>query len=59
MALQQIPGHDEMSTLDDFDTYLAIDMFFPVFGGEVRITFASEASVFVGRDFLLWFMTTA
>ena len=31
MALQEGPGHGELSTIDDFDTYLAIDMFFPVF----------------------------
>ena len=51
MALQEGPGHGELSTIDDFDTYLAIDMFFPVFDREVRITLASEVSVFVGSDY--------
>ena len=53
MALQEGPGHGELSTIDDFDTYLAIDMFFPVFDREVRITLASEVSVFVGSDYLI------
>ena len=53
MALQEGPGHGELSTLDDYDTYLAIDMFFPVFDDEARITLASEVSVFVSADYLI------
>lgn len=53
MALQEGPGHGEMSTVDDFDTYLAIDMFFPVFDREARITLATEISVLVGGDYLI------
>ena len=53
MALQEGPGHGEMSTLDDFDTYLAIDIFFPVFDSDVRITLASEVSVLVASNYLI------
>lgn len=53
MALEESPSHGEMSTIDDFDTYLAITMFFPVFDHEARITVASEVDVFVGGDYLV------
>ncbi len=53
MALEESPSHGEMSTIDDFDTYLAITMFFPVFEGEARITLASEVDIFVGSDYLV------
>ena len=53
MALEESPSHGEMSTIDDFDTYLAIAMFFPVFDHESRITLASEVNIFVGSDYLV------
>ncbi len=53
MALEESPSHGEMSTIDDFESYLAITMFFPVFEGEARITLASEVDIFVGSDYLV------
>ena len=53
MALHEGMTHGEMSTIDEFDTYLFLALHFPVFNQQIRLTLAAEVGIFVGQDYLV------
>ena len=53
MALHEGMTHGEMSTIDEFDTYLFLALHFPVFNEQIRLTLAAEVGIFVGQDYLV------